>query len=520
MTSDPAVIAAAADAVPEVSLEGIVKRYPGVVALDGADLSIRPGEVHGLVGENGAGKSTIIKVLGGIVPADAGTIRLHGEQVTRPTPSVISSLGVRFVHQELSLAPDLDVAETVFLGQEATVGPFLSRSQMRRAASDFLESYLGASISPTRLARDLSPAERKLVQIARALVDGQARVVVLDEPTAPLAAPQATQVFEAVHRLRDAGVSVLYVSHYLSEVQTICDRATVLREGRTVAVVEGDDLHSASRLIELMAGRRVDELFPTAPHPPADTPPLLRVEHLGLDGAFDDVSVSVRPGEILGIAGLPGSGRDALTDVLAGLRAPTRGRAALAGRDLPRGSRAASARRGIGLIPRDRRGSGVVLDLSVGDNLVLAALRSVSRAGVVNGREARSTARRTVEALGIRTPSIATPARLLSGGNQQKVVVGRWVAVDAPVLILEEPTVGVDIGAKTEIYRLVSRLATVGTAVIVSSNDTEELAGIAHRVLVLRRGAVVADVDTDEADADRLLALVTGLERPEEAVHG
>jgi len=494
-----------------VRLDGIVKRYPGVLALDDASLSIRPGEVHGLIGENGAGKSTIIKVLGGVVAPDAGHIEVDGRRVDHPTPARVNDLGIRFVHQELSLVGHLSVAESIFLGQESTRGPFLTRAAMDRAAARFLEESLGMAVPPTRLVRELDPAGRKLVQIARALVDGRARLVVLDEPTAPLGATQVARVFEAIRRLRAGGVAVLYVSHYLSEIQEICDRVTVLREGRTVGVAEGADLRSSNRLIEMMVGRHLGQLFSPAHRPDAGTTPLLAVEGLAVDGSLEELSESVAPGEILGVAGLPGSGRDALVDAVAGLVRPSRGTVSVGGRRVPPGSRPAAARRGIALVPRDRRRAGLVLDLPVADNLTMAILPAVSHRGLLDRRAVRARAERAVAALDIRPRTIATPARLLSGGNQQKVVLGRWTSADAPVLVLEEPTVGVDVSAKAEIYRIIADLAARGAAVLVSSNDTEELAGLAHRVLVLRRGRVAARVDTADTDSQGLLALVTGL---------
>jgi ribose transport system ATP-binding protein len=492
-------------------LEGIVKRFPGVLALDGASLSVRPGEVHGLIGENGAGKSTIIKVLGGVLAPDAGGIEVDGRREETLTPARVHGLGIRFVHQELSLVPHLSVAESIHLCQESVRGPFLARRAMDRAATRFLEESLGMSVPPGRLIRDLDPAARKLVQIARAMIDGRARLVVLDEPTAPLGATQVARVFEAIRRLSATGVAILYVSHYLSEIQEICDRVTVLREGRAVGIAEGADLRSSNRLIEMMVGRPPGELFPPVRRPDAAAP-ALTIEGLAVDGFLEEVSESLAPGEILGVAGLPGSGRDALVDAVTGLTRPSRGHVSVAGRRVPPGSRPAAARRGIALVPRDRRRSGLVLDLPVADNLTLAVLEDVSRHGVLDRRAVRARAEQAAAALDIRPRATATPARLLSGGNQQKVVLGRWTSANAPVLVLEEPTVGVDVSAKAEIYRIIAGLAARGAAVLVSSNDTEELAGLAHRILVLRRGRVVARPDTSAVDSQGLLALVTGLD--------
>jgi ribose transport system ATP-binding protein len=492
--------------------ERLVKRFAGVLALDQAGITLAPGEIHGLIGENGAGKSTLIRILAGIYRQDAGSIWVDGRELTKLTPAVVAAHGIRFVHQEVDLPETLTVAETVFLGQEASAGPFLATRAMARRAQAFIAEYLGADLPGQALIRSLGPAERKLVQIARALIDGQARLLVLDEPTAPLAATETERLFAAVRRLSEHGVACLYVSHYLGEIRQLCHRVTVLREGQVAGVVNDVAGTPVEEMVELMIGQRVDQLFPSLAPPAAGAKPALEVIRLTARRRFKDVSFTVLPGEIVGLAGLLGSGRHPLIDSVMGLRPPDSGEVRAAGRRLRLRGSAAPVRAGLALVPRDRRQSGVVLRLSVSANLALGTLRRLNRFGVIIPGRVKANAARMIERLDIRPAQPRLAAGLLSGGNQQKLVLGRWIAADAPVLILEEPTVGVDVGAKAEIYRLIAELAAGGTAVVLSSNDTQELAGLTHRVLVLRRGEVVAEVATAASSQDELAALTTGAE--------
>jgi ribose transport system ATP-binding protein len=501
---------ARAPADPALEARHVVKTFGTVRALDGASLTVRAGSIHGLIGENGAGKSTIIKVLAGICQPEAGEIRLGGRPVGRLSPALARQAGLRFVHQEVNLAPGLTVTEAVFLGQERTRCGVSLVGAMRRSAQDFLADYLGLDLDARRLVRDLGPAERKLVQIARALVDGEARLAVLDEPTAPLAATEVERVFAAVRRLRDRGIATLYVSHYLSEIHALCDQVTVLREGRDVGTLAMADQPSPDRLVELMTGGRVDQLFPPRREVPDGAPVRLAVRGLSSPGAFEDVSFEVRAGEILGLGGLLGSGRDRLVDSITGLAAAACGTVETADGRVARGSPAKAVKAGVALVPRDRRAAGLELGLPVQDNIALPVLDRLSLRGVVRRRAVTAEARRVIGELDIRPAAPDVISANLSGGNQQKVVVGRWMAAGSLVLVLEEPTVGVDIAAKAEIYRLIAELARGGAAIVVSANDTEELAGLCHRVLALRRGAVVAEVSGDALDTDGLLSLITG----------
>jgi ribose transport system ATP-binding protein len=494
---------------PVLSMTGISKAFPGVQALDAADLTIRPGEVHGLVGENGAGKSTIIKVLAGVYDRDDGHVSIAGQPIEHLTPTAVHEHGVRFIHQELHLVPYFTVTESVFMTHELS-GPLgLKRREMRARAEGFLADHLGADIDGRTLIRDLGPAERKLVQVARALIDGQARLVVFDEPTAPLAAAEVERVFAAIDSLKRAGIAILYVSHYLAEITSICDRVTVFRNGRDVGVVEEIDKASDRELIRLMIGRELDQLFPERAAPPLGDP-ALELRSLGDGHRFEDVSFTVHRGEIVGLAGLLGSGREELVDSLVGLRRIRAGSIGVHGQPATVHSPADALDRGVALVPRDRRNDGLVLDLDVSGNINLATLEEVSRFGWISGVAALERARSLVERMDVRPDDPGMTTRLLSGGNQQKVVLGRWLAADAEVFVLDEPTVGVDVGAKAEIYRLLDELAHAGAGLLVSSNDSAELLGVCDRIVVLLRGRVVADVPADELTLDELVALTTG----------
>lgn len=490
-------------------MSGISKAFPGVQALDAVDLEVRRGEVHGLVGENGAGKSTIIKVLAGVYGRDAGHVEIDGEQVAHLTPAVVHDHGVRFIHQELHLVPHFTVAESVFMTQELA-GPIgLRRREMRQRAERFLEESLGARLDGSALIRDLGPAERKLVQIARALIDGQARIVVFDEPTAPLAAAEIDRVFAAIEGLKRAGIAILYVSHYLAEITAICDRVTVFRNGLDVGVVEDIGANSGRELIGLMIGRDLGELFPPR-SAPARGEAALEIEGLSDGARFHDVSLTVHRGEIVGLAGLLGSGREELVDAIIGLRRVRAGHVKVANEQLHVHAPADALAHGMALVPRDRRNDGLVLDMDVSNNINLATLDEVASFGWLSAEAARARARELVGRMDVRPDDPDMITRLLSGGNQQKVVLGRWLAADAEVFLLDEPTVGVDVGAKAEIYRLLDELAQAGAGLLVSSNDSTELLGICDRVIVLVRGRIVADLPSADLTLDRLVELTTG----------
>lgn len=489
-------------------MSGISKAFPGVLALDNASLTVLPGEVHGLVGENGAGKSTIIKVLAGVYRRDAGELEIHGRAVQDASPKSIHTHGVRFIHQELHLVPHFTVSESVFLGQESSGALGLDRRAMNKAAEKFLSESLGANLSARTLVKDLSPAERKLVQVTRALIDGHASLVVFDEPTAPLAADEVGRVFGAIEALKANGIAILYVSHYLAEIAALCDRVTVFRNGRDVGTIDDPAHKSDEEIIRLMIGRSIDQMFPTSDRVPG--PSRLTVRGLTDGKRLAPTDLDLRAGEIVGLAGLLGSGREELVDLLFGLDKARAGETIIDGDEVRLSSPHRAQSRGMALVPRDRRHDGLVLDMSVADNVNLATLDKVSRFGLIGTRDSLDAASRMIKKMDIRPTDPAKRARLLSGGNQQKVVLGRWLAADTNVFVLDEPTVGVDVGAKSEIYRLLNKLADDGAAVLVSSNDSAELLGVCDRVVVLVRGEIVANLATSEITLDELIAITTG----------
>ena len=489
-------------------MQDIAKTFPGVVALDAASLSVRPGEIHGLVGENGAGKSTIIKVLAGVYHADDGTVSIQDTPVSPVTSEVIHAAGVRFIHQELHLVPHFTVTESVFMGQEITTRLGLSRRLMCARAETFFRDVLDVEINGDILIRDLGTAERKLVQIARALIDDQARLVVFDEPTAPLASGEIEKLFRAIRRLKDRGIAIIYVSHYLSEITDICDRVTVFRNGRDVAVLDKVDENCANELIKAMVGREIDALYPKSGHTRGAL--VLQAKGLGDTGYFSDISLSAHSGEIVGIAGLIGSGREELIDTLYGLRPARTGEVTLHGKPVRFSSPADAVARGMVLVPRDRRRDGLVLDMSVSENINLASLEEVSCYGIELRNRARERASRQIRELDIRPDNPAIISRQLSGGNQQKTVLARWLATKAAIFLLDEPTVGVDVGAKVEIYQLIENLARNGAAILLSSSDPGELIGMCDRVLVMMRGRITHETSAVGLSIDQLVAMTTG----------
>lgn len=489
----------------------INKRFAGVAALEDVSLHAAPGEIHGLIGENGAGKSTLIKILAGVYAPDSGSILFDGQPVHPVTPAVAHAHGVRVIHQELHLIPHFTVAESVFIGQERRhrwLG--LDRRAMRREAERFFRQTLNLPMDADRLIRDLSLAERKLVQIARALIDGDARLVVFDEPTAPLEAREAGQLLQTILALKQRGIAIIYISHYLNEIADICDRVTVLRNGRKVATLEAQAAQNIDGMIHLMVGRDINGLFAPPQRAVADGRPFLQADRLTDGRYFRPVNFSVAQGEIVGIAGLLGSGREAVIDALYGLTPARGGRLLINGVARRIRSPVQAIALGMALVPRDRRHLGLILPWSVADNINLSSLPAVARHGWLRRAKAKLRARQLADKLDIRPREVERPVRYLSGGNQQKVILARWLSTDASLFILDEPTLGVDIGAKAEIYQLTRRLAEQGRSVMVSSSDAGELLGLCDRILVMWRGELIADVGTEQLSLDTLLALTSG----------
>jgi len=497
-----------------LQLRGITKRFPGVLALDGVDFALTAGEVHALVGENGAGKSTLIKIISGVHQPDAGRIDYLGTPVTFPTPRAAADRGITVIYQEVALFPDLTVLENLYVGayprrpllRHSGRGRRVDWMAMRARAQDVAAS-LGVKLDLEAPVHRLSAAQQQLVEIARALLR-DARVIIMDEPTGPLTQQDAARLFSLIRQLRSRGVGIIYISHRLEEIFEVADRLTVLRDGRRIVAMPVGET-TREMLIHHMVGRTLDTLYP---HTARQTgPPVLEVEGLGTSGALTDVSFTLGRGEILGLAGLVGSGRTTLARAIFGIVPPGRGRIKLDGVDA-RIAHAGRARElGIAYVPEERQRQGLVLPFSVSENLSLVILRRLSRLGFINHASERTVAHDVVRRLDIRTPGIGVPAATLSGGNQQKVVVGKWLAAQPRVLIMDEPTRGVDVGAKAEIHRLMSELAGRGLAILLISSELPELLGMSDRIMVMHRGRIAGELSRDQATQEKIMAMATGV---------
>lgn len=491
-----------------LEMQAIVKDFPGVRALDHASFTVRAGEVHGLVGENGAGKSTLIKILAGVYQPDEGAITIGEETFRSLTPHMVEQLGIQFIHQERYLVPHFTIAESIFLGQEKCYRglPLIDHRSMTRAAEAYLAETLGVVLKGRTLIRDLSVAEAQIVQIAKALM-ANPKMLVFDEPTAPLARREVDILFDVIHRLKAQGITIVYISHYLQEIAEICDRVTVLRNGVDVGTLVTRET-TTEEIVGLMVGRTLEEMFP--PREPQIGPAILEIERLGDNERFFDISFTLHQGEVLGITGLIGSGREALIDTLYGLDARETGDIRYHGQPFKRLNPVRAVKSGLALVPRDRRKHGLIVDFAVNDNINLSSLNEVARSGFLVRKQARTRSAEMVKSLDIRTPSVETIVRYLSGGNQQKVVVGRWLNSEAEIYLLDEPTVGIDVGAKVEIYQLVNRLVSRGAGVILVSTEIPELLGMTDRILVMYRGRIIKEFETRSATADSILAWSTG----------
>ncbi|HTW14319.1 MAG TPA: sugar ABC transporter ATP-binding protein [Nocardioides sp.] len=493
---------------PLLQMSGIVKEFPGVRALGGVDLDVRAGEVHCLLGQNGAGKSTLIKVLAAAYRPDEGTIAWEGEEVTLASPMAALKVGIATIYQELDLVPDLSVAENIVLGHELTRGGLTQRQRTNAVARDLLARLGHAEISPTRSVGSLSPASQQIVSMARAL-SHDTRLLVLDEPSAVLDQGEVDNLFRVIRGLTEEGVAIVYISHRLEEIRAIGDRITVLKDGITVATGLPVAETPTSRLIELMTGRSIEYVFPPRPEEPRDRgAPVLEVRGLALAGVFRDVDLTVHAGEIVGLAGLVGAGRSEILETLYGARHASAGTVSVDQRPLRRGSVPAAVRAGVGLAPEERKSQGLLLDQAVYRNITISSLGRFARGGFLRSGSERKRAEELTRSLDVRPAGVERAVRTLSGGNQQKVVLARWLLRDCRVLLLDEPTRGVDVGARSEIYQLVRRLADSGVAVVVVSSEVEEVLGLADRVLVVREGAVVHDSPAGELDESRVLDLV------------
>ncbi|WP_329205707.1 sugar ABC transporter ATP-binding protein [Streptomyces sp. NBC_00683] len=496
---------------PLLTMSGITKSFPGVRALDGVDLEVQAGEVHCLLGQNGAGKSTLIKVLAGAHQPDGGAITWRGEPVSLSSPIAAMRLGIATIYQELDLVEGLSVAENIFLGHEPTSAGFVVRTREGRTAAAELLARLGhPEIDPAREVGDLSAAHQQIVSMARAL-SHDVRLIVMDEPSAALDPDEVDNLFRIVDGLTAEGVAVVYISHRLEEIRRIGDRVTVLKDGRAVAVGLPAKSTPTRDVVALMTGRNVEYVFPERPGHSTEqavAEPVLKVEGLSRKGEFAPVDLELRPGEIVGLAGLVGSGRSEILETIYGARKPTAGRVTVAGKPLRPGSVRAAVAAGIGLAPEERKAQALLLTESVTRNVSLSSLSRFSRGGWVDRGAERKAARTATRELSLRPDHPDAAVRTLSGGNQQKAVLARWLLRGCRVLLLDEPTRGVDVGARAELYAVIRRLADEGLAVLLVSSEVPEVLGLADRVLVLREGHVVHTADARELDEHRVLDLV------------
>jgi ribose transport system ATP-binding protein len=501
-------------AAPLLRLTGVVKTFPGVRALDGVDFEVSAGEVHCLLGQNGAGKSTLIKVLAGVHRPDTGEIGWAGAPVSFNGPHAAMRAGIATIYQELDLVDELTVAENVFLGHEYSSAGFVHRGPARREAREILARLGHPEIPVGRAVGKLPAAAKQIVSMGRAL-SRQARLLIMDEPSAVLAHDEVANLFRVIRELTAGGMAVIYISHRLEEIRQIGDRVTVLKDGRTSAANLPARTTPTRELVGKMTGRATEYVFPARPAGPgpagpdlAAGAPLLEVHGLTRHGEFADVSLSVHSGEIVGIAGLVGSGRSELLETVYGARRPHAGRVLVNGRPLRPGSVAAAVRAGVGMAPEERKSQALLMGEPIYRNVTLATFARLARAGFTDAGRERAEAARITASLQLAPPDVRRPVRTLSGGNQQKVVVGRWLLGGTRLLLLDEPTRGVDVGARAELYGVIRRLADEGVGVLLVSSEVPEVLGLADRVLVMREGRLIHQAAAADLDEHTVLDLV------------
>ena len=489
-----------------LSMRGISKSFGVVRALVETDFDVARGEIHGLVGQNGAGKSTIIKILAGLFKPDAGTIDIDGIRCDHPSPKLIEDLGVYIIHQDRLLVPTFTVSEALFLGHELGFAGMLDRRRMLKEADRLLRHYFGIVIPPDTLVVDLTTAQQKIVQITRALLH-KPKILVLDEPTAALVKREVDSLFVTLRRLRQDGIATVYVSHYMQEIEDLCDRVTILRNGAKIATVD-PKVTPMSEIVGMMIARNIEEMFPKRRI--AKGEPVLELRGLGFAGAFGDVSLQVRRGEIVGLTGLLGSGAKELLHCVYGLKRATAGEIEVAGRIEVMKSPKTAVGRGIAMVPEDRRTHGVALGLSVRENVTLASLDRYGTAGFLDAAKERRGVDGLIDTLAIKTSGREALVRQLSGGNQQKVVLAKWLSRASSIYVLDEPTVAIDVGSKVEIYHLLNKLAAEGAGILMMSTDLLELVGMCDRIAVMYRGRITKTFEAADTTGDELLIWATG----------
>lgn len=486
---------------PLLVLDRVCKSFGPVQVIDEVTVEVHAGKVSVLLGENGAGKSTLIKMIAGVHPPDAGRILLEGTEVKISDTKSSEALGIATIHQELNLVPSMTIAENITLGRVPRRFGIINRREMRRIARAALDT-LGLDLHVDTPVGELGLAQQQLVEIAKAL-SLDARILILDEPTAALTTSEINQLFDVVRSLKAKGVGMVFISHHLDEIAAIGDFVNVLRDGQFIATVPADT--DENELVRLMVGREISEQFPRVRTEVSATP-LLSVKGLGTD-TLSDINLEVRPGEVVALAGLMGAGRTELIRAIAGADDYTSGSVTVSGTPLARRDVAAATRAGIGHVPEDRKTQGLVLDASVAENIGYATMASTAKAGLVDRKGQRKRAEAVAARLRIRMGSIDQPIRSLSGGNQQKAVFGRWFTAGSKVLLLDEPTRGVDVGAKVEIYELINEITSSGGCVLMASSELPEVLGMSDRVLVMSQGRIAGELETQQVTQDAIMAM-------------
>jgi len=488
-----------------LKMENIVKDFPGVRALDKVSFDLVKGEVHVLVGENGAGKSTLIKILTGAYPCDEGKIYINGREVRDLNPGKARELGINVIYQEFNLVPYLSVAENIFLGREPILKymgcKIINWKKIYEDTQQVLKKLL-SDIDPKKIVQDLNVAEQQIVEIAKALV-GRSQIIVMDEPTATLNFQEVNQLFEIIKQLRQQGIGIIYISHRLEEVTRIGDRVTVLRDGQKVGTLPLNEQTDPDTLIRMMTGRQIKFKFPWKKRKIGEE--VLSVEQLTRRSIFHNISFVLRKGEILGIAGLMGSGKSEVAQAIFGAYPIDNGRIKVEGKEIVLRHPNDALKQGLGFIPSDRRREGLNLLFSITSNITIASLHRFTKKGILQLREELKVAEEYKEKLDIKTPSLKKEVMYLSGGNQQKVVLAKWLCSQAKIIIFDEPTRGIDVGAKVEVYRLIIDLAKQGVAVIIISSELPELLGMCDRILVMRKGRINVEFSREEATKENIL---------------
>jgi ribose transport system ATP-binding protein len=494
---------------PLVEMVGIDKSFSGNQVLHNVQFEVQKGEIHALMGENGAGKSTLVKVLTGIYERDNGQINVNGKEVHFSNPKQAEASGIVVIHQELNIIPHLTVTQNMFLGKEVTFGRsgILNDKKMKALTEESLQRLGVTNISPDDIAGELSVGKQQMIEIARALATN-AELIIMDEPTAALTDREIESLFEVVTDLKRKGVAFVYISHRMEEIFQICDRITILRDGEYIATENIKDT-SFEQVVKMMVGRELGERFPKRNSSIGEV--VFEVENLtSKDGSFKDVSFQVRQGEVLGIAGLMGAGRTEVMETIFGYRKKDSGTIKLNGNELKINHPYDLIRAGIGFITEDRKSKGLILGSSIRENIALTNLKNVSQKGIISTKRERSLVEELIERLHVRTTGKEQEVKSLSGGNQQKVVIAKWLGINPTVLILDEPTRGVDIGAKKEIYSIINELTEHGVAIIMVSSELPEVLGVSDRIMVLHEGTVTAFINQDEADQEKIMLAATG----------